>query len=111
MVIAGELLSKAEDLLRMGLHPSEVVEGYELALEKLYTVLDDIVVASVQDFHSRDNLMLAVRPAISSKQVSHVLVPVTHAYPASHIAWVRGADRWIRGGCGLVRDAKESQQL
>jgi T-complex protein 1 subunit theta len=31
IILAGELLKKAEHLLVMGLHPSEVIKGYELA--------------------------------------------------------------------------------
>jgi len=31
LILAGELLKKAEPLLVMGLHPSEVIQGYELA--------------------------------------------------------------------------------
>ena len=34
LILAGELLKKAEHLLVMGLHPSEVVLGYEMAVEK-----------------------------------------------------------------------------
>ncbi len=34
IIIAGELLKKAEHLLIMGLHPSEITRGYELALKK-----------------------------------------------------------------------------
>ena len=44
IILAGELLKKAEHLLVMGLHPSEVIKGYELAsvkalaeLERVYT--------------------------------------------------------------------------
>ena len=39
LIFAGELLKRAEHLLIMGLHPSEVIKGYELgsikALEEL----------------------------------------------------------------------------
>ena len=34
LIIAGELLKKAEHLLIMGLHPSEIIRGYELASKK-----------------------------------------------------------------------------
>jgi chaperonin GroEL (HSP60 family) len=34
IIIAGELLKKAEHLLIMGLHPSEITRGYELACKK-----------------------------------------------------------------------------
>lgn len=34
LMFAGELLKKAEYLLTMGLHPSEIIVGYELARDK-----------------------------------------------------------------------------
>lgn len=34
IIFAGELLKKAEHLLIMGLHPSEIIKGYELASVK-----------------------------------------------------------------------------
>jgi T-complex protein 1 subunit theta len=34
IILAGELLKKSENLLIMGLHPSEVIKGFELALKK-----------------------------------------------------------------------------
>jgi len=40
MILAGELLRKAEYLLMMGLHPSEVVLGYELARDKAVEELE-----------------------------------------------------------------------
>ena len=40
MILAGELLKRAESLLIMGLHPSEVIKGYELACAKALAELD-----------------------------------------------------------------------
>lgn len=40
MIFAGELLKKAESLLVVGLHPSEVIKGYELACTKALAELD-----------------------------------------------------------------------
>jgi T-complex protein 1 subunit theta len=34
LMFAGELLKKAENLLTMGLHPSEIIAGYEMARDK-----------------------------------------------------------------------------
>ena len=34
IILAGEPLKKAEHLLIMGLHPNEVIKGYELACTK-----------------------------------------------------------------------------
>lgn len=40
MILAGELLKRAESLLVAGLHPSEVIKGYELACAKALADLD-----------------------------------------------------------------------
>jgi len=40
LILAGELLKKAEHLLIMGLHPSEIIKGYELASEKSQAELE-----------------------------------------------------------------------
>jgi chaperonin GroEL (HSP60 family) len=40
VILAGELLQKAEYLLRMGLHPSEVVDGYTKSLASALEILD-----------------------------------------------------------------------
>ena len=44
LILAGELLKLAEHLLIMGLHPSEIVQGYDMAgkktIEELESTLD-----------------------------------------------------------------------
>lgn len=39
VTFAGELLSHAENLIRMGLHPSQIVIGYEQAMKKALALL------------------------------------------------------------------------
>lgn len=43
LILAGELLKKAEHLLVMGLHPSEVIKGYELAQSKALSELESAI--------------------------------------------------------------------
>jgi T-complex protein 1 subunit theta len=40
LIFAGELLKKAEYLITMGLHPSEILQGYELARDKALEELE-----------------------------------------------------------------------
>ncbi len=40
LILAGELLKKAEYLITMGLHPSEILQGYELARDKALEELE-----------------------------------------------------------------------
>jgi chaperonin GroEL (HSP60 family) len=42
IVLAGELLKKAEDLLRTGLKPSDIVQGYERAGKYALDVLEGV---------------------------------------------------------------------
>lgn len=42
LIFAGELLKKAEHLLIMGLHPSEIVKGYDLARIKALAELESM---------------------------------------------------------------------
>merc|ERR1719150_1567040 len=45
--IAGALLSKAEALVKMGLHPSEIVRGYLIAGKKAAELLPTLVVDTI----------------------------------------------------------------
>ena len=40
IIFAGELLKKAEQLLILGLHPSEIIKGYEMASVKAQEELE-----------------------------------------------------------------------
>lgn len=41
VTFAGELLAHAENLIRMGLHPSQIILGYEEASKKAIQLLND----------------------------------------------------------------------
>lgn len=66
--MAGELLKKAEHLLRLGLHPSEVIQGYELARERALEILAELEAGKVEDMTSSDQLKKTVKASIGSKQ-------------------------------------------
>ncbi|PMD18317.1 T-complex protein 1 theta subunit [Hyaloscypha hepaticicola] len=68
IVLAGELLRKAEDLLRMGLKTSDVIRGYELAQKFALEELENLVVDKVEDIRSQSELSKAIRTVIASKQ-------------------------------------------
>ena len=55
LIFAGELLKLAEPLLIMGLHPSEVIQGFELAgakaLEELESTYASIHVLALSYLH------------------------------------------------------------
>ncbi|KAI8321390.1 T-complex protein 1 [Martensiomyces pterosporus] len=68
IIFASELLQRAEALLRMGLHPSEIARGYELALKAALDALEKLPVDEVKSWTDKDELLKAIRTAIASKQ-------------------------------------------
>ncbi|KAI8069505.1 T-complex protein 1 theta subunit [Gongronella butleri] len=71
IVFAGALLQKAEHLLRLGLHPSEIVQGYELARERALEILTELKVDSITDLANGEQLRKGIRSAISAKQIGN----------------------------------------
>ncbi|KAF9476874.1 T-complex protein 1 [Pholiota conissans] len=71
IILAGELLKKAENLLIMGLHPSEVIKGYELASVKAQAELEKLSTFSLPSPLTHDTLKAALKPAIASKQYGY----------------------------------------
>ncbi|NJE62078.1 thermosome subunit beta [Thermococcus sp. 21S7] len=65
VVIAGELLRKAEELLDQNIHPSIVIKGYALAAEKAQEILDEI--AKDVDVDDVEMLKKAAITAITGK--------------------------------------------
>ncbi|KAL5512566.1 hypothetical protein ACEPAG_3219 [Sanghuangporus baumii] len=68
LILAGELLKVAENLLVMGLHPSEVTVGYELAGKKALEELETLSTSSLPSPLTQTDLTAALKPAIASKQ-------------------------------------------
>ncbi|KAL6716907.1 T-complex protein 1 subunit theta [Lecanora helva] len=68
IVLCGEMLKKAEELLRMGLKTSDVVQGFERAQREALRCLDQLVVDKVKDLRSEAELAKAIRTVIASKQ-------------------------------------------
>ncbi|KAG0163066.1 T-complex protein 1 subunit theta [Apophysomyces sp. BC1034] len=71
MVFAGELLQKAEHLLQLGLHPSEVVQGYELARDRALAILEELVVDNTQSLQSQEQLLKTIKAPIAAKQYGY----------------------------------------
>ncbi|KAH0612363.1 uncharacterized protein H6S33_010415 [Morchella sextelata] len=68
IVLAGEMLKMAEGLIRIGLHPSEIVNGYEKAGEFALKTLEELSVDKITDIRSLEELSKAIKTVISSKQ-------------------------------------------
>lgn len=78
MILAGELLRQAEVLISLGLHPTEIVQGYELARDRALEILDDLSIATLSSPPTQESLALALRPTLASKQYGHedILAPL-----------------------------------
>lgn len=69
MQLSGALLDKAAELIRMGLKPTEIIDGFELAAGKVVDeYLKETVVEEIKDIRSVESILPALRTAISSKQ-------------------------------------------
>ncbi|MDR2624485.1 MAG: TCP-1/cpn60 chaperonin family protein [Methanobrevibacter sp.] len=63
VIIAGELLTKAEELLDDGIHSSTIILGYRNALNKVYEILDDISI----DAKDEETLLKVAITAMTGK--------------------------------------------
>ena len=78
LILAGELLKMAENLLIMGLHPSEVTIGYELALKK---ALEELESMSITPYFYPNTIKIAIATALSTSSLPSPLTqnPLTEA--------------------------------
>ncbi|KAK9671679.1 hypothetical protein RND81_12G047400 [Saponaria officinalis] len=67
---AGELLRGAEELIRMGLHPSEIVTGYNKGINKTIEILEELVEhgSDKMDVKNKDEVTSRMKAAVASKQ-------------------------------------------
>lgn len=77
VAFTGELLTHAESLLRMGLHISDIITGFEKAGLKASELLKSLTVASIEDFTSEAEVTKFIRTSIMGKQYGYedVLAP------------------------------------
>jgi len=75
---AGELLKLTEDLLRQGLHTSEVIAGYQSASSKLTELLQTLTCKQITDPREEDQLVQVISPVLQAKQygIHEILAPL-----------------------------------
>lgn len=66
--LAGELMVKAQSLIQMGLHPSEILIGYEKAAKKVYEELEKQVCLELQNMEDHEEVLKCMKASVSSKQ-------------------------------------------
>jgi len=69
VVLAGELLKKAEELLEQNIHPSVVIAGYQKASDKAIETLEKVAIDV--DMDDKETLMKLSNTAIRSKAVAN----------------------------------------
>mmetsp|Transcript_1891 Transcript_1891/g.1312 ORF Transcript_1891/g.1312 Transcript_1891/m.1312 type:complete len:152 (-) Transcript_1891:127-582(-) len=67
LVLAGELLQQAEGLIRMGLHPSEIILGYEKALKYCLEQIDSQVAFRVSDISDYEQVSPVLSCVLATK--------------------------------------------
>jgi len=71
VILAGELLRKAEELLTQNIHPTIIVQGYRKAVEKAVEALDDLAITV--DLDDRATLKKVSMTSMGSKAVGNAL--------------------------------------
>lgn len=120
IILAGELLKRAEYLLVMGLHPSEVIKGYELAAAKAQTELESercppIPRLFIVDLRFLNPIIVCIN-GDSTFKVQPSLAPYTR-HPGARIkardrlktVWIRRCAREARGRSYTGGNAPQSQ--
>lgn len=69
ITLAGELMAQAEQLLKMGLHPSEILVGYEKGGKLALELLEQVPAVRLENIRDKAELSRGIKTAVASKQV------------------------------------------
>ena len=67
ITFASELLNQAAELIKNGLHPSEILVGYEKAWKECYEMFDKAPQQVVEDLKTIEEAVKIIKPTIGSK--------------------------------------------
>ncbi len=71
VILAGELLSKAEELINKNIHPTIIIDGYKRAMEKALETLEKIAIpVDLNSAEYKEYLKKAAMTAMASKLVA-----------------------------------------
>ncbi|KAJ3442418.1 chaperonin-containing tcp1 subunit 8 (theta) [Anaeramoeba flamelloides] len=71
IVFAGEILKQAQSLILSGIHPVEIIDGYNKAGKEALKYMDELVVKTVEDVRNEEDVAFAVSASIASKQFGY----------------------------------------
>ena len=66
--MAGELMTQAQSLIQMGLHPSEILIGYEKAAKKSMELLETVDSYTSENLRDQAELTRLIKGTVASKQ-------------------------------------------
>ena len=66
--LAGELMTQAEGLIKMGLHPSEILIGYEKGAKKTMEILETLTAYKSDNLRDKAELTKLIKSTVASKQ-------------------------------------------
>ncbi|CAL5382718.1 unnamed protein product [Camellia sinensis] len=69
VIIAAELLKRANDLVRNKIHPTSVISSYRLAMREAYKYVDDKLAVKVEKL-GKDSLLNCAKTSMSSKLIA-----------------------------------------
>ena len=67
VILAGELLRMAEELIQTGLHPSDIINGYEKSSKFVESILHELTVFTVENTSDKVQIEKILTPVIASK--------------------------------------------
>lgn len=71
VILCGALLEAAEDLLRLGVNVTDICEGYEKGLDKIFEILPTLVCHEVENVRDLEQVKIALKASIMSKQLGN----------------------------------------
>lgn len=71
LILCGELLQNAETLLQKGLHPSEIISGFNKAGTEALKILEELVAYKLDDIRNVETVSKCIKTSISSKQYGY----------------------------------------
>lgn len=79
ITFAGEALNLASNLIKSGLHPSDIHIGYEKAAKKCFDLIDSAPKYTITDLRSEEEVTKIIKPIIGSKLLlsqENILAPL-----------------------------------
>ena len=68
--LAGELLTQAESLLRIGVHPSEIISGYKSAKDRCILELETMAKVTIDNMNNKESIEVRGSQTVQSERAA-----------------------------------------